>query len=618
MKKLLAAVLSICILISAATPALAAGADSKTVEQTIKALGIMTGDQNGNMNLGNHVTRAEFTKMLVAASVYRDTVEDGSNSSPFKDVKYTHWASGYIRTAVDSGWVTGYIDGSFRPGNTITLEEAASCILKLLGYGAEDLSGTFPNAQISKFKALKLDSGLNVSQGQQLTRSHCMYIFYNLMGAETKTGAVYGTTLGYAVNSNGEIDYSNIVSSNVEGPYVLNGRTLASVVPFSISGATVYRNGKLAEASAIMQYDVIYYNSNMQTVWAYSDRVIGTYTSASPSLISPDSVTVAGNSYVVSTSAARQKLSSTGEFNIGDTVALLLGMEGDAVDVVSAAEIDGAYYGVVTASSDSAAADGSNTRVEYKITVACTDGVTREFPTASNTYKAGDIVSVSYSGGELSVKRPGSKNLSGAVNSAGTRLGSYALAEGVQILDVSDSGDWAVIYSSRLAGASLNASNVHYYVLNADKEISHLILKDATGDMYSYGVLTGASESGGEMSASGSYSYIINGVSGSVNTSSSAFGVKSGPAVFSYRNGQIDGIKNLESVKPSGLSHTTLESGDDKYQISEQLQVYLRSGNTYALTELSSINMTDYTVTGYFDTGFSAGGLIRVIVAVPK
>ena len=48
----------------------AAATNYTSAYQTVKATGIMVGDENGNMNLGNNVTRAEFAKMMVAASIY--------------------------------------------------------------------------------------------------------------------------------------------------------------------------------------------------------------------------------------------------------------------------------------------------------------------------------------------------------------------------------------------------------------------------------------------------------------------------------------------------------------------------------------------------------------------
>ena len=52
--------------------------------------------------------------------------------------------------------MTGYTDGTFRPDQTVKLEEACSAVLKLLGYDSASLAGSFPSAQLSKAAALGL------------------------------------------------------------------------------------------------------------------------------------------------------------------------------------------------------------------------------------------------------------------------------------------------------------------------------------------------------------------------------------------------------------------------------------------------------------------------------
>ena len=99
----------------------AASSDVTGAVETMKALGIMVGDETGNMNLSGNVTRAQFVKMMTAASAYQDTVGSGYGSSLFKDVKSSHWAGEYIRLGVEQGWFNGYVDGTFRPDSSITL-----------------------------------------------------------------------------------------------------------------------------------------------------------------------------------------------------------------------------------------------------------------------------------------------------------------------------------------------------------------------------------------------------------------------------------------------------------------------------------------------------------------
>ena len=101
----------------------------------------------------------------------------------------------YIRTAVQNGWMTGYSDGSFRPDNTVTLEEACTMALRLLGYDVAKLGGTFPTAQLSKASALGLRNEINARQGETLTLEQGTMLFYNALTAMNGSGQVYASTL---------------------------------------------------------------------------------------------------------------------------------------------------------------------------------------------------------------------------------------------------------------------------------------------------------------------------------------------------------------------------------------------------------------------------------------
>ena len=246
MKKTISALLACCMLLGPlALPAQAASAPSQQmVEQTIRMMGIITGDEKGDMNLSGLVTRAQFAKMMVAASSHKDTVGSAMGVSPFRDVTYQHWAAGYVKVAVDNGWVNGYMDGTFRPDNSITTEEAAAALLRMLGYTSADLTGSYPAAQLAKYQALGLGDNVTKGQGQYLTRGDCVNIFYNLMEAKTKEGQYYGATLGYPVSEAGVLDYAQLVSDGMEGPYITETGSLN--LPFSGDNITVYRNGASA------------------------------------------------------------------------------------------------------------------------------------------------------------------------------------------------------------------------------------------------------------------------------------------------------------------------------------------------------------------------------------
>ena len=622
MRKKLSALLAAALAASMLT--LPAGAVSQsTALETIQALGIMAGDSQGNLNLSSAVTRAEFVTMMTAASSYKDTVGSGYGVSLFKDVKSSHWASEYIRLAVEQNWMTGYTDGTFRPGRTITLEEACTALLRLLGYDSSSLAGSFPTAQLSKAGSVGLLDDVTARQGQTLTRQDCVTLFYNLLLADTKDGPVYGTTLGYTIKNN-EVDYATVVSADTKGPYVASAsRTLE--LPFSAVSATVYRDGDLSSQSQVQQYDVYYYNFGLRTVWVYSDRATGTLTDLSPSKTAPTSATVAGVTYSIGSSTASYKLSSQGQFSQGDVVTVLLGMDGDIVDVVSAQNSETTYYGVVIAStkaaSSSSTSSSSTTSAQAQTQVACSDGTVRTFYHSGGAQSVGKLVSVAVTQSGTTLSAISKRSLSGTVNSAGTRFAGYSFADNVEILDTDSDGGYARIYPSRLAGYSLTDDDVLFYSLDSTGSIDCLILDEATGDTYTYAFVTQATSKTDGNNLSGSYTYLQNGQSHSVS-GQQTYSVKVGGARLTFSdNGSLKGMRQLSSVNLTGLTSLTATAGSSKYALAEDVTVLLRDSSQqgYYPTTLSAVNSTDYSLVGWYDNqGASAGGRIRILVATKK
>ena len=613
-KRILALLLALTMTCAlAAAPSMASGITG--AEQTVRALGIMNGDSSGNLNLSGSVTRAQFAKMLVAASTYKDSVGTGGTGySLFKDVKSSYWASEYIKICVENGWMTGFSDGTFRPDKAVTLEQACSTVLKLLGYDSSTLGGSYPSAQLSKASALGLRDQVTAEKGKAMSRSDCMYLFYNLLTTSTKEGQVYAVTLGYTV-SNGQVDYATLVTNNLSGPYISDGASPS----LSFTPTAVYLDGKSSTLSAISKYDVYYYNAGMGTVWIYSDRVAGTLTAVSPNATSPTSVTVAGSTYSLASADATYHLSTLGGTSVGDTVMLLLGMDGTVVDAVSGEGVDLDYYGVVLASSVTASTGSSAATAQTKVTVACTDGKSHDFLVngTKTTYTAGDLVTVSVSSSGTAVTSTSARTASGTVNSAGTKLGSLTLADNVQIIDTAGTAGYTSVYISRLKGVTLSAANVRYYATNSAGQVTDLILKNATGDAWTYGLVSSAvTDSNTNVK---SYTVLFDGASKTIS-SSSGFSVTTGGAAILYgATGAVDTFQNISSGTVTELTDTYARMNGSKYALASGVQVYLYTDGGYYKTSLSSVNAASYTLTGWYDsTSNPAGGLVRILVAVAK
>ncbi|MFR4560323.1 MAG: S-layer homology domain-containing protein [Flavonifractor plautii] len=161
-QRLLAALSCVVLVLGLAPAALAAAPAEEEAAQVLAALDIMVGDESGNLNLGATVTRAEFTKLAVAASTSRDAVGDTVSVKPYPDVPQSHWAAPYIKAAVDLGLVQGDLHGNFNPGRSITLAEGVTIVLRLLGYQDSDFTA-FGSGQMAQCRP-RLNEGVTAGR----------------------------------------------------------------------------------------------------------------------------------------------------------------------------------------------------------------------------------------------------------------------------------------------------------------------------------------------------------------------------------------------------------------------------------------------------------------------
>ena len=479
-KRILAFLLAVSIAVSVLVLPVSAASINNTALQTAITLGAVPTGQE----LGANVTRGAFAKMLVSFSTYRESVDaQGTVGTLYRDVPGTSQWAPYIRIAVQQGWMNGYTDGSFRPDNTVTLEEACAAVLKLLSYKTTDLTGSFPQAQLNKAQQIGLRDQLTCTQGQAMTYEQCTLLLYNALRANTASGSAYGSSLGFTV-SNGQVDTSSVLLKSRKGPFVAEEGTQLPFTPVS-----VYRNDKTSASAELNKYDVYYYSESLQTVWIYTRRAAGRITAVSPSASAPTALTVAGSTYSLGSAAVASKISTLNGGGVGEVVTLLLGMDNEVADVITGEEADSVFYGVVQTATRSLVED-NGADVLQKISVMCTDGITRTVNIdKSLNYPTGWLVEISVTPEGEQVTAIESKSVSGTINETATALGDYALADDVQILDTTSEGLAGTVRPSRIAGTKLNALTVRYYTLNEQGQIDRLILNDVTGDLWKYGVL---------------------------------------------------------------------------------------------------------------------------------
>ena len=538
-KRLLALLLAVCISVSMLVMPASAAGNANTAVQFAITLNAMNTDQTGALNAV--VTRGAFARMLVSFSVYRESVgSQGVVGTLFSDLPgNSPWAP-YVRIAIQQGWMNGYTDGSFRPDNAVTLEEACTAVLKLMGYKMTDLNGSFPSAQLNKAQEIGLRAQLDRKQGEIMNYEDCAVLLYNALTSNNASGAAYGTTLGFSV-SNGQVDASSVLTSSMKGPFVAGFDTQLSFVP-----TTFYCNNKAVAPTELNQYDVYYYSESLKTVWVYTHRAAGRITAVSPSASAPTSVTVAGSTYALGSSAVASKVSSLNGGGVGQVVTLLLGMNDEVADILTGQEADAVFYGVVQSAARSLV-DDNGADVLQKVSVLCTDGITRTVNIdKSLNYPAGWLVEIRVNGDGETVDAISSRSTSGTINDSATALGDYVLADTVEILDTTSEGVAGTVRPSRLSGVTLSGSDVRFFTTNDKGQIDRLILNDVTGDLWNYGVLDDVKNLAANLTT-----ILQPSGSGSASSGSSSSGTSSGS---SSGNASSSGSSSSSSGASSGAS----------------------------------------------------------------
>lgn len=118
-----------------------AGAEFSDVEGRLaaevteaKERGLVSGYIDGTFKPKQAVTRGEFARLVVAVyeSAGGEELPDGS-SKTFKDVRAASTLGPAILKAAEKGWIAGYSDGTFRPNEPVSREQAARILAQTAG-----------------------------------------------------------------------------------------------------------------------------------------------------------------------------------------------------------------------------------------------------------------------------------------------------------------------------------------------------------------------------------------------------------------------------------------------------------------------------------------------------
>jgi len=94
----------------------------------------------GLVRPGDNMTRAEVATIFFRLMSDQHRVDIWSQSNMFNDVYQLNWYNNAISTLTNGGWLVGYPDGYFRPGQAMTRAEFATLMVRVMGFS--DVAGT--------------------------------------------------------------------------------------------------------------------------------------------------------------------------------------------------------------------------------------------------------------------------------------------------------------------------------------------------------------------------------------------------------------------------------------------------------------------------------------------
>ena len=155
---------------------------------TLVALGVVEGFEDGSFQPNATVTRAQMAKMIyVLRTGKSDASAYNNDKTSFTDIN-GHWAAGYIKYCQSLGIIAGKSSTIFAPNASVTAQEAAKMLLVTLGYNAEKAGLTGPS-WASRTNALADENGLlkdvNTAFTAACPRQYAAQLIYNTIDAPT-------------------------------------------------------------------------------------------------------------------------------------------------------------------------------------------------------------------------------------------------------------------------------------------------------------------------------------------------------------------------------------------------------------------------------------------------
>ena len=224
-------------------------ADEKTAvnADVLRLMGVVNGVGDNRFMPNSNLSRAEFCVMVTNFIQRGDEVSRYAARTIFRDVTGSHWARGYINLMATSvgdspAMISGVGNGSFAPDQKVTVAQAITVLLRVLGYTSSETGFLWPESYMDCAKSIGLLDGIPSGANTVITRAQAAQIFVNALGCPQRSGQSYYTALGsvtentilLAVNTFADDGTSGAIRTSLNGESFLPAS--GPCAPYSLQG----------------------------------------------------------------------------------------------------------------------------------------------------------------------------------------------------------------------------------------------------------------------------------------------------------------------------------------------------------------------------------------------
>ena len=278
MKKLLALVLALVMSMSLVTISNAAFKDADKIDykeavDVMNAVGVFVGDEKGNFNAKENLTREQAAKIIAYLELGSKAADALPGGATFTDVASTRWSAGFVGYCAQAGVVAGY-DGKFDPAGQLTALQFGKMLLVEIGYDAKaaGMVGTDWAINTSKLLATTgLMNGIDGSVNQVLTREKAAQMTLNAL----KTPTVEYATKGSNITVNGaEINFGastpTYVTNTIAKEQTISKDKLTNSGEYTIElGEKLYKKLVLSDTTDAF--------GRPTRTWTFENKKVGEY-----------------------------------------------------------------------------------------------------------------------------------------------------------------------------------------------------------------------------------------------------------------------------------------------------------------------------------------------------